>query len=76
MTAADQVMAELERSTPDRLSSQQNTVRALQGQIDLIKTHQACQDRRISYAVAREAEEVDGRSNERWVSFLGSFTDF
>ena len=64
---ADQLMADLERSTPDRLSTHQNRTSALQGQIDLIRSHQASQDRRINFALAREAEESDGRSNERFV---------
>ena len=67
ISESDRIMAELERSTPDRLASHQNQASALQGQIDLIKSHQAAQDRRIDYAVAREAEEADGRSNERFV---------
>ena len=65
ITASDQLMAELEKSAPERFSSHQNVSVAIQGQIDLIRTHQANQDRRISYALAREAEEADGRSNER-----------
>ena len=68
---ADQIAAELERSTPDRLVSHQNQASALQGQIDLLKSHQAVQDRRIDCAVARAAEEADGRSNERFVVYLG-----
>ena len=63
--SSDQLMAELEKSAPERFSSHQNVSVAIQGQIDLIRTHQANQDRRISYALAREAEEADGRSNER-----------
>ena len=60
-------MAEMERTTPERFSSHQNTVVAMQGQIDLIRSHQAVQDRQISFALAREAEEADGRSNERFI---------
>ena len=62
MTAADQVMAELERSTPDRLSSQQNTVRALQGQGKIggndhqvkssIKLILSCIDKSVDFEVA------------------------
>ena len=59
-------MAELEKSAPERFSSQQNTATAMQGQIDLIRSHQASQDRRIGFALAREAEEADGRNNERF----------
>ena len=68
ITTSDQLMAELEKSAPERLSSHQNAAVAIQGQIDLIRSHQANQDRRISYALAREAEEADGRSNERCFS--------
>ena len=68
ITNSDQLMAELEKSAPERLSSHQNAAVAIQGQIDLIRSHQANQDRRISYALAREAEEADGRSNERCFS--------
>lgn len=62
---SDMLMAELHRSTPDRLSTQQNQATSLQGQIDLLKSHQASQDRLINFALAREAEESDGRINER-----------
>ena len=68
ITNSDQLMAELEKSAPERLSSHQNAAVAIQGQINLIRSHQANQDRRISYALAREAEEADGRSNERCFS--------
>ena len=68
ITSADQLSSELERSEPERLASQQNRAATLQGQIDLIRTHQVRQDRRINFALAREAEEADGRINERWVS--------
>ena len=70
VTVSDQLMAELEKAAPDRLAAHQNATTALQGQIDLIKSHQVCQDRRIGYALAREAEEADGRSNDRFLSFL------
>ena len=69
ITSADQLSSELERSEPERLASQQNRSATLQGQIDLIRTHQVRQDRRINFALAREAEEADGRINERWVQF-------
>ena len=65
VTVSEQLMAELEKA-PDRLAAHQNATTALQGQIDLIKSHQVCQDRRIGYALAREAEEADGRSNDKF----------
>ena len=65
LTSADSTMAELEKSTPDRLSTQHNQAVSLQGQIDLLRCHQASQDRLIHFALAREAEEADGRANER-----------
>ena len=67
VTNADQLMAELEKPTDERLSTHQNRSTCLQGQIDLIRSHQASQDLRINYAVAREAEDSDGRLNERFV---------
>ena len=69
ITRSDQLMAEMELSAPDRLASTQNKSSALQGQIDLLRSHQAIQDRRINFAVAREAEEADGRNNERFYLF-------
>ena len=65
VTAADQICAELERSEPDQLAAHQNRASALQGQIDLLKSHQASQERRINFALAREAEEHDVRINEK-----------
>ena len=78
VTVSDQLMAELEKASPDRLAAHQNATTALQGQIDLIKSHQVCQDRRIGYALAREAEEADGRSNDRFEfpSFVEFFAQF
>ena len=81
VTVSDQLMAELEKAAPDRLAAHQNATTALQGQIDLIKSHQVCQDRRIGYALAREAEEADGRSNDRFefppfVEFFAQFIYF
>ena len=71
LAGADQVSSELERSTDERLALHQNKSACLQGQIDLIRTHQAVQDQRISFAVAREAEDADARANERcFFSFL------
>ena len=67
---ADQLCSELEKSEGDRLAAQQNKSTTLQGQIDLIRTHQAFQDQRINFAFAGEAEEADARANERWVDFL------
>ena len=61
-------MEELEKTVGDQVVSSQNRATCLQGQIDLIRSHQVVQDRRINYAVAREAEESDGRINERFVS--------
>ena len=66
---ADSVMVELEKSEPDRLASHHNKSSALQGQIDLLRSHQVSQDRRINFALAREAEESDGRINQRCVEF-------
>ena len=65
VVAADQVSSELERSEGDRLVASRNQAATLQGQIDLICHHQVKQDRRISFALAREAEEADGRMNAR-----------
>ena len=70
LASADQVMAGLERSAGDQLSSHQNRSTCLQGQIDLIRCHQVAQDQRISYAVAREAEVSDGRLNERLILLI------
>ena len=61
------MMEELEKTVGDQVVSSQNRATCLQGQIDLIRSHQVVQDRRINYAVAREAEESDGRINERFV---------
>ena len=66
---ADSVMVELEKSEPDRLAAHHNKSSALQGQIDLLRSHQVSQDRRINFALAREAEESDGRINQRCVEF-------
>ena len=63
---ADLVMADLEKSVEDRLVSARNQSTSLQGQIDLLRSHQVSQDRKINYALAREAEESDGRLNDRW----------
>ena len=70
MNGADSILSELDRSTPDRLSTQLNQTTSLQGQIDLIRSHQASQDLLINCAIARESEESDGRINERFVIFL------
>ena len=72
MISSDQVMSELERTPDDRLALQKNASTSLQGQISLLRSHQAVQDRRINFALAREAEEADGRVNERLVSVFGS----
>ena len=61
---ADQLTSELEKSEGERLAAQQNKAVTLQGQIDLIQAHQVKQDQRINFALAREAEEADARSNE------------
>ena len=66
-------MSELERTPDDRLALQQNASTSLQGQLCLLRSHQAVQDRRINFALAREAEEADGRINERLVSAILSF---
>ena len=65
ISGADSVMLELEKSDPDRLAVHHNKSSALQGQIDLLRSHQVSQDRRINFALAREAEESDGRINQR-----------
>ena len=67
ITSAEQLASELERTSDDRLSLQQNKSACLQGQIDLLRSHQVSQDLRISCALAREAEDSDGRLNERFV---------
>ena len=69
VNGADGAMAELERSTPERLSTQQNQTTSLQGQINLLRSHQVSQDKLIHFALAREAEEADTRSNERFACF-------
>ena len=66
-------MSELEQSPDDRLSLHQNKTTTLQGQIDIMKTHQMSQDKRINFAIAREAEESDGRINERFCVSLFVF---
>ena len=65
VSSADQICSELERSEQDQLSAHQNKASALQGQIDLLKSHQAFQDLRLNFALAREAEEREARSNEK-----------
>ena len=67
---SDAMMEEFEKSVGDQLSSGQNRATSLQGQIDLLRSHQVSQDQRINFAVAREAEEVDGRSNERFLLLI------
>lgn len=62
---SDRLMSELEKKPYDHLASHQNTSTSLQGQISLLRSHQAVQDHRINFALAREAEEADGRVNER-----------
>ena len=73
VTNADQLMIAREREHSDQLSSHQNQSTVLQGQIDLIRSHQVVQDRRINYALAREAEDADARLNERFVWFVFRF---
>ena len=71
------MFSELEKDVGDQLASHQNRSATLQGQIDLIRSHQVVQDKRINSALAREAEESDGRMNERWfVYLLGNFLIF
>ena len=70
---SDAMMEEFEKSVGDQLSSGQNRATSLQGQIDLLRSHQVSQDQRINFAVAREAEEVDGRSNERFLLLIFCF---
>ena len=65
VTSAGQLSSELEKAAGDQLASHQNRATGLQGQIDLIRSHQLSQDLRINFAVAREAEDADGRLNER-----------
>ena len=50
---ADLVMADLEKSVEDRLVSGRNQSTSLQGQIDLLRSHQAIQDRRINFAFCK-----------------------
>ena len=70
------MMEELEKTVGDQVVSSQNRATCLQGQIDLIRSHQVVQDRRINYAVAQDAEESDGRINERFVSADSLFSVF
>ena len=63
---ADLICSDLEKTSDERLASSQNKSTSLQGQIDLLRSHQAGQDRKIGFALAREAEEADGRLNERF----------
>ena len=58
---SDSMMEEFEKSVGDQLATGQNKVTSLQGQLDLLRSHQATQDRRINYSIARSAEEADGR---------------
>ena len=67
INSSDAIMSELEQSPEDRLSLHQNRSTTLQGQIDLVKSHQVLQDLKINYALAREAEESDGRLNDRFI---------
>ena len=64
VTSVDQLMLGLEKTESDRLVLHQNVSASLQGQIQLIRSHQAVQDRRINFALAREAEAADGRLND------------
>lgn len=68
---SDSMMEEFEKSVGDQLATGQNKVTSLQGQLDLLRSHQATQDRRINYSIARSAEEADGRVNERFSLFFG-----
>ena len=68
VTGSDMLASELEKSAGDQVSSHQNRATTLQGQIDLIRSHQSVQDRRLDFALAREAEESDGRLNDRLAS--------
>lgn len=65
---SDLLMAEREKSAEDQLVSQRNQTSSLQGQITLLQSHQIKQDQRISFALAREADIADARSNEGFVS--------
>ena len=64
INSSDLLMAEREKSTDDQFASQRNQSTSLQGQITLLRSHQVRQDQRINFAMAREAEEADARSNE------------
>ena len=70
VTSCDQLVSELDKSEGDQLAAHQNTSTTLQGQISLLRSHQAVQDTRINFALAREAEEADGRINERYFQFF------
>ena len=70
VTGSDMLASELEKSAGDQVSSHQNRATTLQGQIDLIRSHQSVHDRRLDFALAREAEESDGRLNKRLASYL------
>ena len=65
ITNSDLVLADLEKTVEDRLATGRNQSTSLQGQIDLIRFHQVSQDRKINFALAREAEEADGKMNDR-----------
>ena len=69
INSSDAVLAELEQTPDERLSLHQNKAATLQGQIDLLKSHQLTQDLRLNYTTARQAEESDGRINERFLCF-------
>ena len=56
LTSSDFLMAEREKSADDQLAAQRNQSTSLQGQINLMRSHQAQQDQRISFALAQEAE--------------------
>lgn len=76
INGADMLSAEREKSSDDQLATQRNQSTSLQGQINLLRSHQVRQEQRINFALAREAEEADGRSNNRSVlidSFLLGF---
>ena len=79
LTSSDFLMAEREKSADDQLAAQRNQSTSLQGQINLMRSHQAQQDQRISFALAQEAEVADARSNSRsgclFIHYVTKFFD-
>ena len=69
-TGTEVLLGELEKTAGEQFVSGQNRATSMQGQIDLLRSHQATQDLKINCAIAREAEDSDGRLNERFVCLV------